>query len=257
MENIIIDGNVGSSNCQFAIRTSLGGRSEQQDFAGVFLDENMFVAVVCDGMGGGDSGKLASEIAVRTVHKMVSEYSGAEEKSEFLLNILKETNRTVFERLNGVGGSTIVLSLIQDGYLFWASAGDSRLYIIRAGEMLQVTRDHNYRLRLNELLSRDKITSQKFEKEIIRGDALISFIGIDDLSLFDLTENGFALLPGDKMLLTTDGFFNTVPHERIADILNSDASLSEQADNLLSELNQRVKIDCQDNSTFIIIYISR
>lgn len=256
MENIIIDHI--SFNPQYAVeaRSSIGGRSEQQDRAYACCDSHGIFALVCDGMGGTEDGEMASETTVSTVRQAYKEYltNRNDMPTSFLYQAMVAADKEVSERIdNKTGGTTMVAVLISDALLYWISVGDSRLYILREGELLQVTRDHNYLLRLNELKSQGRISDNYFQSEAVRGDALISYIGLGNIDLFDLTQSGFELRHGDRILLTTDGLFRIVPSELIQSIMDSKEEIALRADNLLNEVSKQSDEQAQDNTTFILI----
>lgn len=257
MDNIVLDLDVNSAFLEIEARSDIGGRSEQQDQAYVHSFQNHAFAVVCDGMGGTADGELASRLAIDTMRQAYSrEYHTTSDKASFLYNAMKLADEQVLHTVGQeTGGTTMVAVIIHDHYLFWLSVGDSRIYIFRSGQLLQVTRDHNYFLRISELLERGAITEEVYLQEAKRGDALISYIGKGSITLFDLTETGFELQKNDYILLTTDGLFKAIPDSLISEILCSSLSTKERADTLIQKATHYVQRDFQDNTTFILINI--
>jgi len=256
MNHIWIEKNLPGSHYCAAVRNDIGGRSSQQDYAYLNIDRSDIFAVVCDGMGGESCGEIAAEIAVGSMREAYFEYrvQGDHDIPAFLFRAMAAADRAVFEKLNGrSGGTTMVAAFLCNGSLYWVSVGDSRLYIMRSGELLQVTRDHNYRLRISERLARGEITPERYRNEDPRGDALISFLGIGGVQLYDLTQTAFPLQPGDLLLLTTDGLCKSLPQERLRGLLIPGIPLSEKSDALLRASIGAMNRHKQDNTTFIII----
>lgn len=257
MDNIILDLDINSAFFEVEARSDIGGRSEQQDKAYAHISQSHAFAVVCDGMGGAENGDLASGLAVDAMCQAYSsEYHSSTDKALFLYNAMKRADEQVVNTIgHETGGTTMVAVIIHDRCLFWLSVGDSRIYISRLGQLLQVTRDHNYFLRINELLERGIISEEVYLRELKRGDALISYIGKGNITLFDLTETGFELQKDDCILLTTDGLFKTLPDSLIGEILCSSLNTKEKADLLIEKATHYVQRDFQDNTTFILINI--
>ena len=245
MDNIIISSAALNLPYQFEVRTLIGGRNEQQDFAGVFYHNGMLLCVVCDGMGGEYGGADASKTAVLAVQAELERFDVGMDIPRFLLNMLTIANDAVYALLKEQGGTTIVLTAIYNDLLYWGSAGDSKLFLVRNKEMLQATRDHNYRLQLNELLQSGRITPQTYKLELVH----------ENVTLYDLTENGLPLYPGDFILLTTDGLPNAVHPETVLGILRAESDLALKANAMVEAINCSVELDQQDNSTFILIQI--
>lgn len=256
MDNIELEIHGSDLPCQVELRTDIGGRREQQDGAYVYCDPDMAFAVVCDGMGGTEQGAKASAMAVGTARAALAAQP-PHEPVRFLLDTLMEMDDQIFRELGRKkGGTTAVMALLRHGKLYWASAGDSRLYIFRDGELVQATRDHNYFLRLREQLQNGTISQEQFRLESERGEALISYLGVGGLTVYDLTNAPLALKEGDILLLTTDGLYKAVPQEQIHHILGQTLPLADLADRLMTQITARKDTIILDNSTFALIKIN-
>lgn len=256
MENVIFESTGNHPCCLTEIRTDIGGRAAQQDFAFARVEHAQAFAVLCDGMGGTSNGEEASRIAVSTMRLLYADYRADDESiPSFLYRAMNLTDKDVADELGGKSGTTMVAVSLSENRLHWLSVGDSRLYICRAGELVQATRDHNYFLRLDEMLNNSEISREIYEAETCRGEALISYIGMGGITLFDLTKTELLAQPGDLLLLATDGLFKVLGPELIKEILSADAELSAKADSLMEGVNAHAERDMQDNTTFILIQV--
>lgn len=245
-------------NIEVSIYSDIGGREEQQDCACALSGENELFAAVCDGMGGMSGGKLASRTVIGWLQEQYLKKDKQEEFPFFFERMLEETDSQVYflqdEYRRRIGaGTTLVAAGIQGKFLYWLSVGDSRLYIKRGRELVQVTRDHNYFLELNEWLAAGKITCDQYEHERSRGEALISYIGIGGVEVFDLGRRPLCLKEGDLLLLTTDGLWKALTEKIIFQVLDEECDLKEKAQRLMHKVRQPQS--CLDNMTFILIYI--
>ena len=258
MENVIFESAGNQLCCLTEIRTDIGGRAAQQDFAFARVEHAQAFAVLCDGMGGTSGGEEASRIAVSTMRLLYADYlDRAEDESipSFLYRAMACADKDVAEELGGKSGTTMVAVSLCENRLHWLSVGDSRLYICRAGELVQATRDHNYFLQLDEMLDNSEISREIYEAETCRGEALISYIGMGGITLFDLTKTELLAQPGDLLLLATDGLFKVLGPELIKEILAADAVLPAKADSLMEGVNAHAERDMQDNTTFILMQV--
>ena len=246
------------------LETNIGQRKTQQDAAIVSTndqEENATVhktlAVLCDGMGGMEGGEKASNLCVNTVHKDFYGGKKIPDVTQFLFDEIDKLDIEVAELCDGEGqtlkaGTTLVAVIIEDNKLYWASVGDSRLYIIRNEEILQVTKDHNYLMELMEMVKQKRIT---LEEAISNEDkeALVSYIGIGGIKYVDYNRNAFELLPGDCMVMCSDGLYRALDDESMKQIvMASNGDMSEAAKYLVEEaMNQGNKY--QDNTTVVTI----
>ena len=148
----------------------------------------------------------------------------------------------------------MVACIAEDNRLYWASVGDSRIYIIRGNEMRQVTRDHNYWLRLMEMVNAEKMTMEE-AMNTRQKEALISFLGIGNVSLMDINTEPFEMKYGDVIMLCSDGITKTLPDKQIKKIIIDDMVKPEQKAEALVEAATHANSHSQDNtSVAMIIY---
>lgn len=191
--------------------------------------------IVADGMGGHNAGDFASRYTVET---MVSYIEKAEEKRPIplLSSAIHEANDFVMEKaksdrsMEGMG-TTVVAATIQDGYLYVANVGDSRLYVIDH-EIEQITRDHSLveeMIRIGELQRKDA-RSHPDRNVITRAVGVRTPVKID---FFDVK-----IEKKDTILLCSDGLTNMVEDEEILRIVKKCGSPKEAAQRLVNEANK-------------------
>ncbi|MFM6367106.1 MAG: PP2C family protein-serine/threonine phosphatase, partial [Dolichospermum sp.] len=107
--------------------------------------ETMILGVVADGMGGMSQGELASKIAVKTVLEkpIPNEFKTVEQRNEWLISLFEKANESVANQVRD-GGTTLSVILAISKQLMIAHVGDSRIYLLRKGEIRQISEDHSY-----------------------------------------------------------------------------------------------------------------
>lgn len=245
-----------------AIITALGDREEQQDSFGYFLTQNEAIVSICDGMGGHEGGKLASGIAVEGIINAFERRQEYEDASEFLLSVTNEADKKVaqLKREDGKAlkaGSTMATIVIENGEMYWVSVGDSRIYLNRGNEFIQVTFDHVYRSALREQLAAGEITQDIYDSEKSKGDALISFLGIGGLRLIDYNNEPFELMKEDKIIIMTDGLYKLVKDEELKRIVENFSNIKEtlQAFDMKAKKKAKTLSVKRDNMTVALIKI--
>lgn len=242
--------------------TVIGNRDDQQDSFGFWLNADDGMAIICDGMGGHEGGKKASSIAVEKSIELFNKCYRKDNPVDFLQYMTSEANKAVLGLCDENGrkldaGSTLVMLYIADKKLYWNSVGDSRAYLYRNGEFVQITTDQNYGTVLNEQLSAGIISKEQFLEEQSRADALISYLGMQSDRLIDFNDTPFQLISKDKIIIMTDGLYRLVPDQDIANIIGNFADVNE-ALSALEIKAQRYAIKSnlnRDNMTAILISI--
>lgn len=208
-----------------AMATHIGTREYQQDAAYVSeprYDDGMAFGILCDGMGGMEDGEKVSSDVVAYLANRISRLEAGADIPAFFQQVVVDANEMILERnaQNGQeAGTTLVAVIIQQAGLFWAGVGDSRIYILRDGEIARVTRDHNYALQLQQMVEAGHITQQQADEDP-RREALVSYIGAPVLEEVDVSRGSFALETGDLVLLCSDGLTKSLSDERILEVIS-------------------------------------
>lgn len=256
--NCIFDDLRVNPSYDIAFRSGIGMRDSQQDAAYIASSDEDVLAVVCDGMGGIAGGQLASRTAVEAFVEYYQAYARQDASGSAWMQGAAEAIDDIVYSLSDMdgrrigAGTTLLATVIHTGQINWLSVGDSRIYIFRGDEMVQVTCDHNYFLTLNQQRQDEQISPEKYREEARNGEALISFIGMGGLLMMDRNEVPLQLIRGDVILLCTDGLYRTVSPQEIQTIVKESSSVKE-ATEYLDKLIQHRAVPYQDNYTFVII----
>lgn len=212
-----------------AMATHIGTREYQQDAAYVcdpLYEEGIAFAILCDGMGGMAGGERVSSEVVAFMANRIAALEKGQDIPDFLEKAAADANAMVLAQNAGTGqdsGTTLIAAIIRDGGLYWLNVGDSRIYIVRAGEIARMTRDHNFALELQEMVEAGRITQQQADADP-RKDALVSYIGAPVLEIVDVNRGLFQLEYGDILLLCSDGLTKILPDEEILKVVKAGGS---------------------------------
>lgn len=220
-------------------------RSSNQDagYAGYQL------SFVADGMGGHAGGDIASAISSQRIALVDAKHDSESDAIGALERGLREANEmlsdTVAEHpeLRGMG-TTFSGLLIGDDKIITAHIGDSRIYLVRAGEVKQVTTDHTFVQRLVEM---GKISPEEALTHP-RRSVLMRVLG-DAAPVLEIDFATHELVAGDRWLLCSDGLSGVVPAEVMNRILTSDVPPAEAVELLIGEA---LEFGAPDNVTVVI-----
>ena len=253
-------------NCILRVSTFItqGDREDQQDCFGYYLHDTEGFFTVCDGMGGREGGALASRIAVDSILAEYEEQYPVEGVQHFLEESAKNASDKIsqLQNANGVplgAGSTCVQVLIQNNDMYWSSVGDSRLYLLREEEFLQLTIDQTYGTVLSEQYKNGDIDAETYirESKTRKAEALISYLGMDQLELVAGSVEPIKVLPGDRIVIMSDGLYKIVPDDEMKRVLVNFRNLRETIHALEQKAHKNAKYQekSRDNMTVMIIEI--
>ena len=219
-------------------------------------EDGRLIAVLADGMGGHAGGALASRTVCASFLDAYA-HDGANVR-ERLRNALNASNRAVGlevaadRSLRGMGATLIGAAFGPEG-LEWVSVGDSPLYLLREGQLLQlVNEDHSLAPLLDELARAGRISEEQARNDT-RRHMLRSAVTGEELDLVDLAQKPLVLEAGDHVVLASDGI-HTIDNSEITRIVTAYAGDGPQAiaDALVRGV-ENMRDAHQDNFTVIVV----
>jgi PPM family protein phosphatase len=244
---------------RFHARTDVG-RKRKNNEDSLLAAEECGLFVVADGVGGRKAGELASAITVNTFQKYgptldqaVKAFSKepSRERRAQVLRLLDEAANTsskrVYEAASSTGRqgmtTTVVAGLVGGGAAFLVHVGDSRAYLLRDGELRQLTEDHSM---VNQLLRQGSITPEEARKSryrnvITRAVGLYPSVQADTLFV--------ELVDGDRIMLCSDGCSDLVPPPLMAELIGQ-GSVTDATDALI---DASLEAGGKDNVTVIVV----
>lgn len=236
----------------------VGARQRQEDsFAFVnalspeqYLRDGLMFCV-CDGMGGMSDGKVASETAVASLRRTFASLDKTGNIGRQLADGLIGASDEVFSQLGGGGGSTAVFCVIIDEKLYFASAGDSFLYLFREGRLIRLNSEHNlcHEKYLENI--RDGYLDINEPRNDPETNALTSFLGMAGELTVDLSENAIPLLSGDLLLACSDGVGGVLCEKALKSMLVS-TSVAQMTKDIEESIITMNRVN-QDNYTALIV----
>lgn len=236
------------------MKQALGQRSNQEDAVACSAPEAYAVrgvlCVVSDGMGGMARGEEYSNAAIQAVLAEFEALPVHLSPGHILLSCYAAARRAALN-LRGPsgdsdGGATLVMAYIRDGRCTTLSVGDSRICLLRGGGLIELSREQTLGVMLDERAALGVIPQEVAVGNLHRA-SLLSHINADKPMLSDLSSAPFALIPGDRLVLMSDGVFGTLPEDELTRLMHRPAAADAIIDAIARRNHPR-----QDNSTVLI-----
>ena len=229
-------------------------RSNNEDACFIMPKEQVYM--VADGVGGNNSGELASRTAVTSVADYIKTnpidlVEQEDQLKSYFEQCIAKANEDVLmlgakhEKNKGMATTLIVCHIRElTGYIL--NVGDSRAYVLRGEELHQITEDHSY---VNSLVKLGVITEEEAQGHH-KSHVITRALGAEETIAADFYQTN--LQNGDILLLCTDGLYGEVGPEKLSQLMNSEPQMTTLAEKLISEAN---KAGGNDNITVICIKI--
>jgi PPM family protein phosphatase len=246
-----------------ASRSTLGlsiNRLQNEDNYGVKQQqisnaETIILAVVADGMGGMSQGEVASKLAVQIVleEPLPPNIKNPGQRHEWLISLFQKVNESVASHVKD-GGTTLSVILAINEQLMITHVGDSRIYLLRQGEIHQLSEDHSL---IAILLASGQITADESINHPDR-NVLTKFIGtkqrLSDGYVQDLrrtnSELSLQLQNEDILLLCSDGVWDLVSQNELEEIFANHQHLQLSVDQTIDKVLER---GAADNATLLAL----
>lgn len=212
----------------------------EDDYCIAHNDNDEWMAIVCDGIGGAKAGEVASHTAVMTMYEAfmkAPKFNKDRQVDNWIRENLNQANDFIYSKSlknpneRGMGTTAVGVIVAKIG-TFIFNVGDSRIYADYNGELIQMSEDHSV---IAQLLKEGKITSEE-AKTHPKKNTLTNALGVWHVFRIDINkiENTY-----NYLLISSDGLHGYVEKKVISDIVHDESlSLQEKVDTLIARANQ-------------------
>lgn len=233
------------------------GRVRSNNEDAVSIDHQTQVVVLADGMGGYNAGEVASHMATELIRTEMARWLEqapqplqSQQIRHTLENAVEHANLAIFQAAQNntqyAGmGTTVVACVLWEDKLMLAHVGDSRCYRLRAGQLVQITRDHSW---LQEQIDAGLITPEQAAQSGQR-NLVTRALGVEEGVQVEVNE--FLIDTQDLYLVCSDGLSEMVDTSDLTTIVAADASLPDKTQRLVDMANAH---GGRDNISVVLIY---
>jgi PPM family protein phosphatase len=233
--------------------TRQGGRKKNEDRMGYSYTSDSALLMLADGMGGHPDGDVAASLAMETVARLYQAMAQPklDDTADFLAQALLAAHEQLLHyaadrTMSDTPRTTLVMAVIQSGQVRWTHCGDSRLYLVRAHQLLARTQDHS----LIEHRRRQSHDDAAAVPADANRNVLFTCLGSPTKPVFSVTDP-LVLQQGDTLMLCSDGLWASLPEQDIVAEL-SHKPVEEAVPDLVDKALQQAG-DRSDNVTCLAL----
>lgn len=235
-----------------AAAQTTGNQEIQADKVEVLKTEAGTMAVLADGIGNKNTGRLCAQIVVDTILDNYESYHILHNPEYFLKTSFYEANSRIQKTIGDRrGGASVGAVFLNKTCLHYALAGDIRIAILRRGELIPLSQGQTMDVLATEAWKEGKIARQEAlwsmeEKRIW------NYVGMDGFRKLEICEQPIRLKDGDVVLMASKGIFEEVPWGEMEDLLVSDVPLQEAAKRMVQAAEMKLSQE-KDNGSVVLI----
>lgn len=219
-----------------SIESLIGGRQENQDYAGSIVTSRGVAVVVCDGMGGLNGGAIASHIAVNSILSSLSSLKDNDDVKDVITEAINRANNEIIETakqnsaLEGMG-TTLAMLFVSRNSAIVAHVGDSRIYQLRGRGKVYRTFDHSL---VFQMVNSGVLTEEQ-ARTSANSNVITKALGIGNIVEPEIAELPY--LSGDKFLICSDGFWGAFPEREFISKITARGELKNVLANVANVVN--------------------
>lgn len=235
-----------------AISQTTGSQEMQSDVAGAETSSAGTLAVLSDGIGKANTGRVSAQIAADSLLDAYQPYRVLHDPEYFFKTSFNEANRRIQKTIGERRGGACLAAVFVNGVtLHYGLAGDIRIAILRNQELIPISKGHTLDvLALNAyeegVLSRSETVWTMEDKRVW------NYLGMDGFREIEVCEKPIRLKPEDVVVLITKGIFNVLSWAEMEDILLKDFTLKEKADAMVMEAEKKKGLEKENGSVLLL-----
>ncbi|NOW06170.1 PP2C family protein-serine/threonine phosphatase [Clostridium beijerinckii] len=223
----------------------IGNEEIQEDYSEVVNKSNGTMAVLADGLGKNEAGRISSIVAVKTISKLFKEEGNKEKITYFFKKAFNKASREIIKRVEkDKGGASVLSVIIYDNLLSYALVGDVMLAIFRNKELVKLSKGHS----ISEVAKKEYYNG-KIQKDealyALKEKKLLYYIGQESFRDIEISESPIELQKNDIIILMSRGVYEGLRWIEIERILgNKKANINEICGQIMENVKDNNKNNC-------------
>lgn len=246
-----------NSTLEIAEECSMGSKETQEDAGGAVETAWGTLAVLADGMGKGRSGKMASQVTVKSCIELFTGSDVTGNLQYYFTQAFNLSNKKIVEYLQGnKGGAVAAAVLITKGYLYYAAVGDVKIALLRSRELIPVNDGQTMQTAAAKgfaqgLLDREQALAISQKK------CRSNYIGRDGFKNIEMDIQGIKLVGNDVIIVMTRGLYQCLSWVELENYLSGSCSCEKMAEQIIERFNKTTSQDKGNGSLFVMRYTGR
>lgn len=248
IKELLIRG-LNKSNIEFEQNSIIGKKEIKEVCSEVVSSKDATLAVLADGLGKNEAGRISSEIAVKMFTKLFLNQGIIDKIDYFFRSTFIKTNSEILKRIESDQGGTAVASvMIKDGFLYYASVGDSVIAVFRGRELIKINDGHTVNVLAKKAFYEGNIDKEKALRGL-KQRKLVYYLGQETFENIEIYETPIKLQSGDIVVLMNRGLHKGISWINLEKIINENRDLK-----LISkEMMEASKTSSKENSSSVVL----
>ena len=256
IRNILLK-RINKKDLEIAQEVTIGYEEIQEDFADIVSTSYGTLAVLADGLGKNEAGRISSIVAVKTIIKMFKEEGNVDKITYFFNKVFKKANHEIVNRVEkDKGGASVLSVIVTNNLLNYALVGDVMLAIFRNKELIKLSSGHS----ISEVAQKEYYKGKLQKTEALyalKEKKLLYYVGQESFKNIEICESPIELYKNDIVVLMSRGVYEGLRWVEFEEVLgNKKAKLSEMCEEIMENVKDNYKSNC-NGSIILMKYVGK
>ncbi|BCZ45174.1 serine/threonine phosphatase stp [Clostridium gelidum] len=256
IRNILIK-KINKKDLEIAEEVCIGYEEIQEDYADIIAEAYGTLAVLADGLGKNEAGKISSIVAVKTIIKMFKEEGNVDKITYFFNKVFKKVNHEIIKRVEkDKGGASVLSAIVKDNLLYYALVGDAMLAVFRDKELIRLSEGHA----ISEVAKREYYNGklQKLQAlYALKEKKLLYYMGQESFKNIEICESPIELYKNDIVVLMSRGVYEGLSWIELEEILKAKRfSVEEKCKEIMETVKNNDLNNC-NGSIVLMKYVGK
>lgn len=242
---------INKEDFEIAKSIIIGNEEIQEDYTRIEQKNNMFLAVLADGLGKNEAGRYSSITSVKTIVREFNDEFNDEKINYFFNKSFNKVNKEILKRVEkDKGGTSLLAAVITIDSLNYALVGDVMLCVFRNNSLSRISRGHSMGEVVKEEYKKGKLEREK-ALYALKEDKLLYYMGQESLKHIEMNDSSIKINKGDIIVLMSRGIYENIRWVKLEEILSRTRdTLSEKCDEIINIIERNGK---RNNGSIILM----
>jgi serine/threonine protein phosphatase PrpC len=248
---------INKKDLEIAQEVCIGYEEIQEDYADITTEAYGTLAVLADGLGKNEAGRISSIVAVKTIIKMFKEEGNVDKITYFFNKVFKKANHEIINRVEkDKGGASVLSAIVKDNLLYYALVGDAMLAVFRDKELIRLSEGHA----ISEVAKREYYNGKLQKVQALcalKEKKLLYYMGQESFKNIEICESPIELYKNDIVVLMSRGVYEGLSWIGLEEILEAKkASVEEKCEEIMETVKNNDLNNC-NGSVVLLRYIGK
>lgn len=248
---------INKKELEIAQEVCIGYEEIQEDYADIISEAYGTLAVLADGLGKNEAGRISSIVAVKTIIKMFKEEGNVDKITYFFNKVFKKANHEIIKRVEkDKGGASVLSAIVKDNLLYYALVGDAMLAVFRDKELIRLSEGHA----ISEVAKKEYYNGKLQKSQALyalKEKKLLYYMGQESFKNIEICESPIELYKNDIVVLMSRGVYEGLSWIELEEILGAKkVSVEEKCEEIMETVKRNDFNNC-NGSVVLMKYVGK